>query len=193
MVAAREDPSLIRMPPSPELKVKPMDSLPPLPNEIPPPPLTRLNPTNEDLTISPLPATAPPMETLQFEEPASLGAGGRDGRARPTRRRGNVVGGGCGSERAVPMEKAGIDARPVRPRGGGGGTAPGGGDLGWKATRESPRRPRGGGRRSDPPGCGGAIGVRWRRDADRCLFVCLHLHTYIKRAPAGRSAGTIDR
>ena len=169
MVAAREDPSLIRMPPSPELKVKPMDSLPPLPNEIPPPPLTRLNPTNEDLTISPLPATAPPMETLQFEEPASLGAGARDGRVRPTCRRGKVVGGGRRSKHAVPIEKEGAPERPVRPRG---GSPPGDGALGWKATLESPRRPRGGGRRSAHC-CGGVIGER--REERRCrLYVSLH-------------------
>jgi hypothetical protein len=199
VVAAREDPSLILMPPAPEPKVNPMDSLPPLPNEIPPPlpneippPLTRLNPTNAKLLIPAMAAPAPPTEALQFDEPASLGAGGRDGRARPTRRRGNVVGGGCGSDLAVPMEKDCIDARPVRPRGRGGGTAPGGGDLGWKATRESPRRPRGGGRRSDSPSCGVAIGVRWKREARRCLFVCLHLHTYMKRSLAGTSAGGFD-
>jgi hypothetical protein len=97
------------MPPAPEPKLKPMESLPPippplpkeipppLPKEIPPPPLSRVNPTNAELPFPAVAAPAPPTDVLQFDEPASLGAGGRDGRARPTRRRGNVVGGVHGS------------------------------------------------------------------------------------------------
>ena len=153
------------MPPAPLLKLKPMHSLPP--NEIPPPP-SRLIPTKEDdRALSPLPVPPPPTEVPQFKEPASLGAGGRDGRDSPTRHRGKIDGGGTRSKRAVPMEKEGSGARPARPRG---GSPPGGGDLGWKATRESPRRPRGAGWRSSSPCCGGAIG--WRRKEDeRRLFV----------------------
>jgi hypothetical protein len=110
------------------------------------------------------------------DEPASLGAGGRDGCDRPTRRRGKVDGGRCGSKPAVPMEKDG-NARPVRPRG---GRPSGGGNLHWKASRESPWRPRGGGRRSDEPCYSGAI--------DEChQFVCLHRHRYIA---SGTTAGT---
>jgi hypothetical protein len=123
-----------------------MESLPP--NEIPPPPLARLKPTKEDRALLALPLP-PPMEVAQLDEPASLGAGGRDGRGRPTRRRGKVDGvAATRSKEAVPMEKEGSGPRPARPRG---GSPPGAGDLGWKATRERPRRPRGGGRRSSSP------------------------------------------
>ena len=177
--------------------MKPRDSLPPPPNDMPPPPpneipplpCRRLNPTYVEGPIPPLPVPASPTEAVQLDEPASLGAGGRHGRARPTRRRGSVVGGGC--VEVVPMEKPGNEARPVRPRGGRGGTAPGGGDLGWKATRESPRRPRGGGRRSDPlaPGCGGAIGVRWRREAEGPVRVPPYELLYKENTSAGRIGG----
>jgi hypothetical protein len=106
------------------------------------------------------------MNVAQLDEPASLGAGGRDGRDSPTRRHGMVDGpAATRSKAAVPMEKEGTGPRPVRPRG---GSPPGAGDLGWKATRERPRRPRGGGGRRSSPG---AIGTR-RREVGRRLLDC---------------------
>ena len=126
-------------------------------DEIPLLPFTRLKPTNANMSPSLLPVPFLPKEVAQLDEPASLGAGGRGGRDRPTRHRGNTDGNTTRSLLAVPIEKEGIAPRPARPMG---GSPPVGVDLGWKPTRESPSKPRGGGRRSSASGCGGAMESR---------------------------------
>jgi hypothetical protein len=159
-----------------------------------PPPLERLRPTKAGRSLPPLPIP-PPTDVHQFEEPASYGAGGRAGRDRPTRRRGATC-----SLPAVPMEKEGSCSLPVKPmerEGSGprparpsGGSPPAAGDLGWKATRESPRRPRGGDRRSPSAWCGGAMASRGRRN-DTIWKFCFSTNLYIRRRSGARISARI--